>query len=53
VAVFILRKLNEMDVGKQYQKMISNRLAALENLSDSEHIDRVRENIKKNIKNLS
>jgi hypothetical protein len=30
------RKLNEMEVRKQYQTEISNRSAAVENLSDSE-----------------
>jgi hypothetical protein len=33
---FNLRKLNEMEVRKQYQIEISNRFAALENLSDGE-----------------
>ena len=33
---FNLRKLNELEVGKRYQIEISNRFAALENLSDSE-----------------
>ena len=31
-----LRKLNEMEVTKQYQTEISNKYAAVENLSDSE-----------------
>ena len=35
---FNLRKLNELEVRKQYQIEISNRFAALENLSDSEDI---------------
>ena len=30
-----LRKLNELEVRKQYQSEISNKFAALENLSDS------------------
>ena len=33
-----LRKLNEMEVKKEYQIEISNRFAALENLSDSEAV---------------
>ena len=47
---FNLRKLNELEVRKQYQIEISNRFAALENLSDSEDINRAWENIKENIK---
>ena len=43
---FNLRKLNELEVKKQYQIKISNRFAALENLSYSEDIDRAWENIK-------
>ena len=39
-----------MEVRKQYQVEISNRFAALENLSDCEDINRVWENIKENIK---
>jgi hypothetical protein len=37
---FNLRKLNELEVRKQYQFKISNRFAALENLSDSQDINR-------------
>jgi len=40
---FNLRKLNALEVRKQYQIKISNRFAALENLSDSKDI---KENIK-------
>jgi glycine betaine/choline ABC-type transport system substrate-binding protein len=47
---FNLRKLNELQVRKQYQIKISNRLAATENLNDSEDINRVSENIRQNIK---
>ena len=47
---FNLRKLNELEIRKQYQIEISNRFAALENLSDSEDINRAWENIKQNIK---
>ena len=45
---FNLWKLNELEVRKQYQIEISNRLAALENLSDNEDINRAWENIKTN-----
>ena len=37
---FNFRKLNELEVRKKYQIEISNRFAALENLSDSEDINR-------------
>jgi hypothetical protein len=37
---FNLRKLNELEVRKQYQIDISNRFAALENLSDSKDINK-------------
>jgi hypothetical protein len=47
---FNLRKLNELEVRKQCQIKISNRFAALENLSDSENINRACENIKENTK---
>jgi len=47
---FHLRKLDELEVRKQYQIEISNTFAALENLSDSEDINRAWENIKENIK---
>ena len=43
-----LRKLNELDIRKQYPIKISNMFAALENLSDSEDINRAWENINKN-----
>jgi len=46
VGSFNLRKLNELEVRKQYQIEIANRFAALENLSDSEDINRVWESIK-------
>ena len=45
-----LRKLNELAVKKQYRNEITNRFAALENLSDDEDINRAWENIKENIK---
>jgi hypothetical protein len=47
---FNLQKLNELEFRKEYQIKISNRLAALENLSDSEDINLVWKNIKENIK---
>jgi len=47
---FNLRKLNELDVMKQYRIKISNRFGALENLSDREDTNRASENNKKYIK---
>jgi len=47
---FNLRKLNELEVKKQYQIEITKRFAVLENLSDSEDINRAWENIIDNIK---
>ena len=47
---FNLRKLNDLEVRKQYQIEITNRFVALENLSDEKDINRAWENIKKNIK---
>jgi len=44
-------KLNELEVRKQYQIEITNKYAALENLSNDEDINRTWENIKENIKN--
>jgi len=38
---FNTRKLNELEVRKPYQIEISNRFAALENLSDGKDINRV------------
>ena len=46
---FNLRKINELQVRK-HQIEITNRFAALGNLSDSEDINRAWENIKENIK---
>jgi hypothetical protein len=37
---FNLRKLTEMEIRKQYEIQISNRFSALENLNDSEDINR-------------
>ena len=47
---FNLRKINELEIRKNYQNEISNRVAALGNLSDNEDINRAWENIKENIK---
>jgi len=46
---FNVRKLSELEVKKQYQTEITNRFAALENLTESEDIKGVWENIKENI----
>jgi hypothetical protein len=47
---FNLRMLNGLEVRKQYRIKISNRFAALENLSDSEDINTAWQNMKENIK---
>ena len=47
---FNLRKLNELEVRKQYQIEITNRFAALENLNNDKDIYRGWDNIKENIK---
>jgi hypothetical protein len=47
---FNLRKLNELEVGKRYHIMISNRFATMENSNNSEHINWVWENIKEKVK---
>jgi len=47
---FNLRKLNELEVRKQYQNEITNRFAALENFSDDEDINKAWEHNKENIK---
>ena len=44
------RKLSELEVRKQYQIKISNRFAALENLSGNKDINRAWENLTVNIK---
>jgi len=46
---FNLRKLNDLEVWKQYQIEITNRFVALENLSYGKDINRAWENIKENI----
>ena len=43
---FNVKKLSEFEVRKQYQVKISKRSAALENLNDSQNINRAWENIK-------
>ena len=47
---FNLMKLKDLEVKKQYQIEITNRFAALGNISDDGDINRARENIKENIK---
>jgi hypothetical protein len=47
---FNLRKLNDLEVRKQYQIEIINRFAALENVSENEDINRAWENINESIK---
>ena len=47
---FNLKKLNELEVRKEYQIEITNRFAALENISDDEDINRAWENIEENIR---
>jgi hypothetical protein len=47
---FNLSKLNDLEVRKQYQIEITNRFAALENVSEDENINRAWEGIKENIK---
>ena len=47
---FNLRKLNELEVRKQCQIKISNRLEAMKNLNDSEDVIRAWKNIKENVK---
>jgi hypothetical protein len=43
---FNLRRLNDLEIRKQYQIEITNRFAALENVSDEEDINRAWESIK-------
>jgi hypothetical protein len=50
VEKFNLKILSEMKVRKQFQIELSNRFAALENLNDSEDVNRAWENIKEEIK---
>jgi hypothetical protein len=53
VKKFNPRKLNELEVMKEYQTKISNMFSALENLHDSEEINRAWKIIKRKYKNLS
>ena len=48
--IFNLRKLNEVEVRKQYQIEIANRFVALENWIDGEDVHRAWENIIEKIK---
>jgi len=50
---FHLRKLNKLEVRKQYQIEVSNSFAALENSNDSRDINRAWESVKENIKTSS
>ena len=50
VEIFNFMKLNDVEVRKQSHIKISNRLAALENLSYGEDVSRGWENIKETIK---
>ena len=50
---FNIKKLSELDVRKECQIKIANRITALENLNDSEDINRVWENIKENVRTLT
>ena len=45
-----LRKINELEVGKQCWNKVSNSFAALENLYNSKDINKDWENITENIK---
>jgi len=48
-----LRKLNDLEVRKEYEIKIPERSAALDNLSYSEDISGAWENIKENMKSLA
>ena len=50
---FDFGKSGELEVGRQYQTKISNRLAALQNLNDSKEIDRAWENLEEGIKTIA
>jgi hypothetical protein len=47
---FNMRKLSDLENKKKYQIEITNRFAALENVSEEEDINRAWESIKENIK---
>jgi hypothetical protein len=50
---FNVRKINELEVRKQYQNEITNRFAPLENISDGKDINMALENIKENLQTLA
>jgi hypothetical protein len=50
---FNMRKLNDLDVRKQYQIEFTNMFSALENVKDDEDINRAWKSIKQNIKTLA
>jgi len=50
VVRFNIRKLSEVEVRKQYHIKMPNLFSALENLNDSDDINRAWENIEENIK---
>jgi len=50
VKILNLRKLNELEVVKQYWNKVSKSFASLENLNDSKDINKDWENITENIK---
>jgi uncharacterized FlaG/YvyC family protein len=50
VGILKVRKLNELEVREQYRIKISKRFAGLENLNDSEDINRALKKFKQNIK---
>jgi hypothetical protein len=50
---FNLKKLSELQVRKQYQIKISNRLAAWKNLKYGEDVPRAWENLKDNMKTFA
>jgi hypothetical protein len=50
---FDFRKSGELEVWRQYQTKISNRLAALENLNDSKERNRAWENPEETIKTIA
>jgi 50S ribosomal subunit-associated GTPase HflX len=47
---FNLKQLNEEEVKEQYQIMIKNKFAALENLDDNGDVNRAWETIRQNIR---
>ena len=52
VEISNLRKISDMEVRKRYQIKMSNRFAALGNLSDNDDINKAWENLQENIKKL-